>query len=64
MISINGKKVERVSINGKNVAVLYTATRKIWEAAVACFSGRLWNGKKRWVGKEKWNGGRKRIKTI
>lgn len=54
MIGINGKKIERAFVNGKPVAMLLTATKKIWEAIRSCFGSGVWRESKAWRENEKW----------
>lgn len=54
MISVNGKRVERAWIGGKPVAMLLTATRKVWEAVRSCFGSGFWREAKAWSETEKW----------
>lgn len=54
MIAVNGKKVERAWINGKPVAMLFTATQKIWGSIRSCFGSGVWREQKPWLDTEKW----------
>lgn len=54
MIAVNGKKIGRAWINGKPVAMLFTATKKVWESVRSCFGGGFWHEPKQWLDTEKW----------
>lgn len=54
MIYVKDKKVERVWIGGKPVAMLLTASAKIWEAIHSCFGGGVWRAARPWRGSDKW----------
>lgn len=54
MIEINDKRPQGMWINGKRVAFLFTAARKIWEAIRSCFGSGIWREAKSWSDTDKW----------
>lgn len=54
MISVGGKIIGRLYAGTKPVAMLFTATKKVWEAVRSCFGSGFWRCVKGWSDTEKW----------
>lgn len=54
MTWIGGKTPGRIWVGGKAVAMLLTATCKVWEAVRSCFGSGFWRCVKGWSETEKW----------
>lgn len=52
---INGKSINALVINGKQIVYFYIGDKLIWQIVNSCFSRGFWVNEQPWKNDEPWN---------